>query len=143
MTIRCDVLLFADAANFSEDGKLNLLGEFNLIKTTGPEALAKGRLVARIVGNTHDLGAHELILRIRSADGDLLSEIPPLILGLGASRVEAVPPRTWFIADMPPVRLPAPGTYTFELHLDGLRQELVGDIHVARIGAPAASGAPH
>lgn len=130
--MQCDIVMFADSANFSQEGKLNFLGEFNVLRTSGPMAMTPGKLVARITASQAEIGTHTLSLRVVTADGDLLITSPtsPMILTKGPH--EGIPVRTWVVADLPPVPLPAPGIYSFELYVDNQRLEVVGEMHVLR-----------
>lgn len=133
-TLRCDRILFADAANFSQEGKLNLLGEFNMLQTSGPHALLRGRLVARLTGTAGDIGAHQFSIRILDGDGNLVATSPNLDLNIAASTIPGLPPRIVVNLELPSLALSAPGDYVFEVYVDGARQDHTADLHVVRSG---------
>ncbi len=56
--------LFADAANLSQEGKLNILGVFDALQVAQLPAIhARATLVVRIKGNAADVGAHDVSMR--------------------------------------------------------------------------------
>lgn len=131
MALRSDLLLFADAANFSLEGKLNLLGEFNLLRTTpGQAAVLVGKLVSRFTASIADVGTpHRFSIRILDGNSALVATSPDSPVHLGPSPIPGVPPRGVIIMDLPPLALPAPDSYTVEVYLDGHRQELTAEFH--------------
>jgi hypothetical protein len=133
MAAVCDLILFADAANFSADGKLNLLGEFNILKTSGAQAILSGVFVARIAGSAADIGSHRFSLRILDADGQLVATSRTLDCPLTPPKVAGMPPRVWINMAMPALQLPAPGVYAFEVYFDDVRQGITAELTVVRI----------
>jgi hypothetical protein len=62
--------LFADAANLSQEGKLNVLGVFDAVQVGGfPSVHPRATLVVRIKGTSSDVGTHPLTLSWRSPRG--------------------------------------------------------------------------
>ena len=62
--------LFADAANLSQEGKLNILGVFDALQVgTLPALHPRATLVVHLKGNTLDVGAHRVSLRWLSPSG--------------------------------------------------------------------------
>lgn len=132
MTISCDLLLFVDAANFTGDGKLNLLGEFNLLGTPGPPALLSGKIIFRLKGTAMDVGRPiPWSIRILNGNGDLVGTSAQRELTL-SSRVPGVPPAHTTVMDLPPLPLP-PDDYSIEIYADGSRLDRVGELHVVTI----------
>jgi hypothetical protein len=79
--------LFADAANLSQEGKLNILGVFDAVQVgTVPAVHPRAHLVVRLKAGPGDVGAHRLTLRwlnpqgaeLWSTSGDLEVAAPPL-----------------------------------------------------------------
>jgi hypothetical protein len=72
--------LFADAANLSQEGKLNILGVFDAVQVGQLPAIhPRAHLVVRLKGGAPDIGVHTVSLRwenpsgidLWSSDGDL------------------------------------------------------------------------
>ena len=75
--------LFADAANLSQEGKLNILGVFDALQVAGlPTVHPRAHLVVHLKGSSLDRGAHEMTLRWLSPSGqELWSTTGELALG--------------------------------------------------------------
>lgn len=78
--------LFADAANLSQEGKLNILGVFDALQVAGLPALhPRAHLVMHLKGTARDVGSHTITLRwlspsgteLWSSSGDLNVGAPP------------------------------------------------------------------
>ena len=78
--------LFADAANLSQEGKLNVLGVFDAVQVgTVPTVHPRAHLVLRLKGGRTDAGSHTVTLRwlnpdgveLWSTSGDLAIAAPP------------------------------------------------------------------
>ena len=62
--------LFADAANLSQEGKLNVLGVFDAVQVaTLPTVHPRAHLVLRLKGGRADVGNHTVTLRWLNPDG--------------------------------------------------------------------------
>jgi hypothetical protein len=71
--IQVDLAVLADAANLSQEGKLNILGEFNiLLSNTAPWTMVGRSLVLRLTGNAGDVGPHTIGFRILDSDRQLV-----------------------------------------------------------------------
>ncbi len=110
--------LFADAANLSQEGKLNILGVFDAVHVAAfPTMHPRSTLVVRLKGTPEDHGTHTLGLRWLNARGqELWSSSAELSVG--------APPGAMGELDMPVIvsidlPLDAPGDYTMQLDLDG------------------------
>ena len=131
--------LFADAANISQEGKLNILGMFDAVQVaTLPAVHPRATLVLRLKGTRADVGSHQVTLRwlnptgkeIWSSSGELNVAAPPgnvseMDLPLIAS------------IDLP---LDIVGAYTMQVSLD---ERPTADVRLqVRAGAPVmpASG---
>jgi hypothetical protein len=78
--------LFADAANLSQEGKLNILGVFDALQVgTLPALHPRATLVVHLKGSVADAGTHRVSLRwmspsgseLWSSDGELGVATPP------------------------------------------------------------------
>jgi hypothetical protein len=78
--------LFADAANLSQEGKLNILGVFDAVQVASvPSVHPRAHLVVRLKGNSLDAGSHTVTLRwinpsgveLWSSEGELEVSSPP------------------------------------------------------------------
>jgi hypothetical protein len=78
--------LFADAANLSQEGKLNILGVFDALQVaTLPALHPRATLVVHLKGSTADVGNHRVSLQwlspsgteLWSSDGELGIAAPP------------------------------------------------------------------
>ena len=62
--------LFADAANLSQEGKLNILGVFDALQVGAlPTVHPRAHLVVHLKGTSLDVGAHSVSLRWLSPSG--------------------------------------------------------------------------
>ena len=65
--------LFADAANLSQEGKLNILGVFDAVQVGAlPTVHRRASLVVHLKGDEQDAGVHSLTLRWLSPTGEEL-----------------------------------------------------------------------
>ena len=65
--------LFADAANLSQEGKLNILGVFDALQVgTLPALHPRATLVVHLKGTALDVGAHRVTLKWLSPSGNEL-----------------------------------------------------------------------
>src|SRR3981081_3649839 len=110
--------VFADAANLSQEGKLNVLGVFDAVQVAGlPTIHPRTHFVVRLKADGDDTGAHKLTFRW----------LPPLEGGLWASPGEmswAQSPNPMFELDLPIIAvvdlpLNVAGQYTMQVTLDG------------------------
>jgi hypothetical protein len=78
--------LFADAANISQEGKLNILGVFDAVQCgTLPTVHPRAHLVVRLKGGQQDVGTHTVSLHwvnpqgeeLWSSNGELNIGAPP------------------------------------------------------------------
>ncbi|MGH7720618.1 MAG: DUF6941 family protein [Gemmatimonadaceae bacterium] len=62
--------LFADAANLSQEGKLNILGVFDAVQVASlPAVHPRAHLVVRLKGTRSDAGTHTVALRWSNPEG--------------------------------------------------------------------------
>jgi hypothetical protein len=128
--------LFADAANLSQEGKLNILGVFDAVQvTTLPAVHPRAHLVVRLKGTRLDIGMHSMTLHWVNPGG--------VELWSTAGEIEVTPPPpTVTEMDFPliaPVDLPLdqPGNYTMRIALDQeARAEVPLQVRTAASMAP-------
>lgn len=110
--------VFADAANLSQEGKLNILGVFDAVQVAGlPTIHPRTHFVVRLKANGDDTGQHKLTFRWLS----------PLEEELWSSTGEmsvAPSPNPMFEVDLPIIAvvdlpLNVTGQYTMQVTLDG------------------------
>lgn len=129
--------LFADAANVSQEGKLNILGVFDALQVgTLPAVHPRAHLVVHLKGTSLDIGQHTVSLRwINPAGTELWSSAGDLNVGpLPTGMVEMDLPLIAQI-DLP---IDGAGGYAMAIALDDQQTAQV-PVQV-RVGAPI--GAP-
>ena len=111
--------LFADAANLSQEGKLNILGVFDAVQVaTLPALHPRAHLVVRLKGDRGDIGSHTMTLQwINPAGAELWNS--------GGEIEVAAPPAAVTEMDFPliaPVDLPldSSGGYVMRISLDNV-----------------------
>lgn len=116
--------LMADAANLSTDGKVNILGEFNIIYSIAfPISHSALCYVASIeVEFGDDNQAHELELRYVDADGNIVA--PPIMMQFQIGPKSGQDGETMMAPIVVPIhglRVPSVGRYCFDLWWRGAR----------------------
>lgn len=120
--------LFADAANLSQEGKLNILGVFDALQVgTLPAIHPRAHLVVHLKGSGADIGSHTVSFRWLSPSGQELWN------SSGDLNVGAPPPGVGEM-DLPLIAqldlpMDAAGAYTMAIAIDGSHTVDVG-IHV-------------
>ncbi|MEP7380244.1 MAG: hypothetical protein ABI910_01090 [Gemmatimonadota bacterium] len=130
--------LFADAANLSQEGKLNILGVFDAVQVGQLPAIhPRAHLVVRLKGGAADIGAHTVSLRwvnpngveLWSSDGELdVDGVPTTSTEMDFPLIAAI--------DLP---LDEAGAYTMRIALD---QEPRGEVPLLVRAAPPQFVAP-
>ena len=110
--------LFADAANLSQEGKLNILGVFDAVQVGGlPTVHPRTTLVLRLKAEADDAGTHRLGLRWVSPEGEeLWSSEGEVNVGAPADASGEVDFPLIAALDLP---LDEAGEYAMEITLDG------------------------
>lgn len=133
--------LFADAANLSQEGKLNILGVFDALHVSQfPAVHPRATLVLRLKGTREDVGAHEVAMRwVNPAGQELWSSVGTIDLGALPDDVME--------ADLPVIAaldLPAdgPGGYAMEIAVDGRPAARVGLMIHGAPPMPVLTGPP-
>jgi hypothetical protein len=127
--------VFADAANLSQEGKLNVLGVFDALQVGGfPAVHPRATLVVRLKGGRDDAGTHNVQMRWINPRGQELWQ--------STGQIDiAVPPTEVTELDLPLIAqidlpLDVPGRYAMRVSVDdALTTELF--LHV-RVAAQAA-----
>ena len=130
--------LFADAANLSQEGKLNILGVFDALQVASlPAVHPRAHLVVHLKGSSADIGAHNVSFRWLSPGGqELWSSAGDLNVG--------APPPGVMEMDLPLIAqldlpMDAAGSYTMAIAIDGEHTIDVG-IQVRTAAQLAPSG---
>ncbi|UCF19720.1 MAG: hypothetical protein JSU87_17690 [Gemmatimonadota bacterium] len=112
-----DLALVADAANVSQEGKLNILGIFDTIWAREfPFRHSAMVFVLRVTAGFTDAGTHQLQVRLMGADGEQLFKAEgPLKVPHGAPGRSV---RPHVIMGLGGVSFPKPGDYSFEVIVD-------------------------
>ena len=110
--------LFADGANISQEGKLNILGVFDALQVAQlPAVHPRATLVVRIKGSPSDVGAHSLGMSWLGPNGnELWGSQGQLDVGIPPGGVQELDFPLIAALDLP---LDATGAYTMKLALDG------------------------
>ncbi len=136
----CSFALFADAANLSQEGKLNVLGVFDALHVASvPAVHPRATLVVRLKASPDDAGTHALSLtwvgpggdEIWSSNGEVEVHSPPP----GAIEVD-IP--VIAAIDLP---IAEAGVHVMRVELDAEVEAEVGlHVHVGGTVAPMAMG---
>jgi hypothetical protein len=131
--------LFADAANLSQEGKLNILGVFDAVQVGSlPTVHPRAHLVVRLKGQRDDAGQHSVTLRWVNPEGnELWSSTGELNIGVPPNGVTEMDLPLLAALDLPIDRV---GEYTLSIALD---DQLHGAVPLqVRLGNPVMA-APH
>jgi hypothetical protein len=110
--------VFADGANLSQEGKLNVLGVFDALQVGGfPAVHPRTHFVLRLKGSMEDTGQHTLGFHwINPSDEELWSSDGELNVAPGPNPSFEMDLPIIAVIDLP---LNAPGLYTMRVALDG------------------------
>lgn len=110
--------VFADAANLSQEGKLNILGVFDAVQVAGlPTIHPRTHFVVRLKANGDDTGQHKLTFRWLSPyDEELWSSTGEMTVAPSPNPVFEVDLPIIAVVDLP---LNVVGQYTMQVTLDG------------------------
>ena len=132
--------LFADAANLSQEGKLNILGVFDAVQVvTLPAVHPRAHLVFRLKGNREEFGAHTVALSWSNPNGtELWSSNGELNIGKPPAEVQELDLPLIAAVDLP---LDVAGAYTMGIALDGEpHAQLVLQVRSGGVGIAAPGG---
>ena len=110
--------VFADAANLSQEGKLNILGVFDAVQVAGlPTIHPRTHFVVRLKANGEDTGQHKLSFRWLSPyEEELWSSTGEMTVAPSPNPVFEVDLPIIAVVDLP---LNVTGQYTMQVTLDG------------------------
>ena len=125
--------VFADAANLSQEGKLNILGVFDAVQVAGlPTIHPRTHFVVRLKANGDDTGQHKLTFR-------WLSPFDEELWSSSGEMTVAPSPNPVFEVDLP---LNVTGQYTMQVTLDG-KVTATARLLVNANQQPMVSGTPN
>jgi hypothetical protein len=118
MSMHVSFALFADAANLSQEGKLNILGVFDAVQvTTLPTVHPRATFVVRLKGGRSDAGTHTMALRWVNPQGtELWSSSGELSIADAPAGAGDMDLPLIATLDLP---IDLPGRYTMAVALDG------------------------
>jgi hypothetical protein len=110
--------VFADAANLSQEGKLNVLGIFDALHVGGfPSVHPRAHFVVRVKGGASDAGTHSLTFHwLNPHDTELWTSSGELAVEAGPTAVLEMDLPIIAVVDLP---LDSSGQYTMSVELDG------------------------
>lgn len=136
----CSFALFADAANLSQEGKLNVLGVFDALHVASvPAVHPRATLVVRLKASPDDAGTHALSLTWVAPSGDEIWS------SSGEVEVHSPPPGAVEV-DIPVIAaidlpIAEAGVHVMRVELDAEVEAEVGlHVHVGGTVAPMAIG---
>lgn len=134
-----DLAVVADAANVSQEGKLNVLGVFDTIWAREfPFRHSAMVFVLRLHADFTEQGDHAMQVRLIDADGGQMFKAEgPVKVPAGTP---GRPVRPHVILTLNSISFPAPGDYSFEVTLDGSHLRSV-PLHV--LAVPGREGGGH
>ncbi len=123
--------VFADGANLSQEGKLNVLGVFDALQVSGfPAMHPRTHFVVRLKGSVEDTGAHTLRFSWVNPAGEVLwSSDGELNVAPGPNPAMEMDLPIIAVIDLP---LNLPGLYTMQVALDG---DLTAEVRLHVSGA--------
>jgi hypothetical protein len=110
--------VFADAANLSQEGKLNVLGIFDALHVNGfPSMHPRAHFVVRVKGGVSDAGTHNLTFHwLNPHDTELWTSSGELAVEAGPTAALEMDLPIIAVVDLP---LDSSGQYTMSVELDG------------------------
>lgn len=111
--------VFADAANLSQEGKLNILGVFDAVQVAAfPTVHPRTHFVVRLKANADDAGSHKMSFRwLNPMDEELWCSSGDMTVGAPPNPVFEVDLPIIAVVDLP---LSTAGQYRMEVLLDGV-----------------------
>lgn len=130
--------LFADAANLSQEGKLNILGVFDALQVaTLPAVHPRAHLVVHLKGSGADVGSHTVSFRWLSPSGqELWNSSGDLNVGSPPPGVTEMDLPLIAQLDLP---MDTAGPYSMAIAIDGKHTMDVG-VQVRSVGSVAPNG---
>lgn len=117
MEIKTAVL--ADAANVSQEGKLNITGIFDRLSGgTFPLTHPSMVLVIRLEYHMTEVGEHTLAISVADQDGQKIAEASGGF-ELPKPHSPHLPPVGGFVLPLQMLKFPEPGVFSFDIMIDG------------------------
>lgn len=134
--------VFADAANLSQEGKLNILGVFDAVQVAGlPTIHPRTHFVVRLKANSGDTGNHKLTFRWLSPfEEELWSSTGEMSVAPPQNQLFELDLPIIAVVDLP---LNVTGQYTMQVTLDGAPTASARLIVNGPTQQPLAPGAPN
>jgi len=134
--------VFADAANLSQEGKLNVLGVFDAVQVAGlPTIHPRTHFIVRLKANADDVGTHKLAFRwLSPLDEELWSSSGEMNVAPAPNPVFEVDLPIIAVVDLP---LNMPGQYSMQVNLDGQLATSARLFVNGPSSTPMMSGAPN
>ena len=138
--MRLTLGLVADAANLTAEGKINILGEFNLINAPGfPIVLPSFALVFRLEAAGNEPSDHTFTVLLLDEDNNLVRPVLEGRFSLGPATIPGLPRRLQAVLPIAIASFERAGTFTFDILVDGEHPEpICAPIEVHVIHAPPA-----
>jgi hypothetical protein len=136
--MRITLGLLADAANVTAEGKINILGEFNIIRAPElPITVASFTLVFRLEADGNEPADHTFQIRLLDEDGNLVRALADGTFQLVDSIYEGVPRRIQGIVPIALATFDRVGTFTFDILVDNQRPPgTPAEVHVFHVPIP-------
>ncbi|MDY6918054.1 MAG: hypothetical protein SVP26_08955 [Chloroflexota bacterium] len=117
--MQLDLLLTADYANVTADGKLNVMGIFNRIYSSAfPASHAEMYLVANLSADPSEYGMRrKLVAKLMDEDGGLVAQLLEREIEVPQAK-EGRPAEIRQILRLVGLLFPRPGTYQFSMLVD-------------------------
>ena len=114
-------LVLADAANATQEGKLNIMGIFNRIGPVSlPLTFPSMTLVMRFEYHPSEAGKHVFKLQVADADGRKVAEAGgEFELPRRQKGGSPLPPNGQFILPIQMMKFETAGVYSFDVSIDG------------------------
>ncbi|MEA2761210.1 MAG: hypothetical protein QOD47_494 [Gemmatimonadaceae bacterium] len=134
--------VFADAANLSQEGKLNILGVFDAVQVAGlPTIHPRTHFVVRLKADGDDTGPHKLTFRwLSPLEEELWSSSGEMSVAQNANPVFELDLPIIAVVDLP---LNIAGQYTMQVALDGQPTASARLFVTAPSQQPMVSGSPN
>ena len=126
----------ADSANISADGKLNILGSFDTVRSNAPvPTLPSMSFAFKLLAESDDAN------RTVTIDVTLIDEDSrPLWAARATAQIGPIPPGQFFqvpqVITLQGVRFPRPGRYRFRIRVSGVDEPYDTVLQVVRAPAP-------
>jgi hypothetical protein len=124
--MRARLAVLADAANITAEGKLNILGEFNVIVAARtPSKWTRMFLVLKLDADIGEIGKHLFRIRTIDPDGKPIAQDITGEIEFTPPRYEGIPGSGPLIFEIRDAVFPTYGGYEFEIHVGGSKIQTV------------------